>query len=125
MKPEDCGKYEACNANVCPLNEQWRRSTQLPGEPICFWFREYSKNGGPALVLSRCAQEMADTMATAYADIMDDTHMVISPYDTALAGTPGGQLRWGHQLIRRYLKRWAHTGSKFAQGARLPHGDTL
>ena len=43
MKPDDCPKYKSCNANICPLdNEFWKR-THIDGEAVCVYMSEYTK----------------------------------------------------------------------------------
>ena len=46
--PDSCPKYEKCSANICPLDRDWPLRTHLKGESICFYLREYVKQGAIA-----------------------------------------------------------------------------
>ena len=45
MKMQDCQKFRACNANLCPLDPELFKRTYLPGEPVCFYILESVKSG--------------------------------------------------------------------------------
>ncbi|MBI4006147.1 MAG: hypothetical protein HY356_05725 [Gammaproteobacteria bacterium] len=57
----DCLKYDHCNAPICPLNNQ--ESVHLKGEPVCFYFREYVKQGGKARLLGYLSGEMVEKIS--------------------------------------------------------------
>jgi len=102
-KPEQCPKYESCNANVCPLYERWRRTTHLDGERVCLWLREWSKAGGAERVRERLLPDLAEAVSVAHSEIT-----------LAGAGAAGG-----HGVIRRVLLESAKSGSKLAAGEKL------
>lgn len=35
MRPDECEKFLACNASLCPLDERWRAAAHLSGEKVC------------------------------------------------------------------------------------------
>lgn len=45
MRPDDCPKFLACRAPVCPLDKNWRLRSYTKGEPICRWLLEAAKPG--------------------------------------------------------------------------------
>lgn len=95
VKAEDCAKFERCNANVCPFDEQWRRRTHVDGEPVCFWLREWVKAGGEQRVGERLGAEQV----------------------TAIREVAGVVCAEGHALprglgdVRRTLRRVAQSSS--------------
>jgi hypothetical protein len=48
MTPDDCPKFIACRAPVCPLDRDWFVRRHIPGEPVCHWLLEASKPGAEA-----------------------------------------------------------------------------
>ena len=45
LRPHLCDKYSSCNANICPLDPDWRDRTYIKGEAICFYLLETQKPG--------------------------------------------------------------------------------
>jgi hypothetical protein len=43
MKPENCPRFEACSAPICPLDSQFIRRKMLKRERVCHYLREVSK----------------------------------------------------------------------------------
>ena len=43
QSPTACSKFEACSANVCPLDRKWRLRSHLRGEPSCHYLRLAAK----------------------------------------------------------------------------------
>jgi len=43
--PEDCPKFAACCAPVCPLDACCLHTQHVEGEPVCFYFTEFVKEG--------------------------------------------------------------------------------
>lgn len=43
-----CPKYENCNANVCPIDQDWRLRSHLRGESSCHFLRLVVKNAATA-----------------------------------------------------------------------------
>jgi len=48
ITPDSCPKYEKCSANICPLDPNWKLRAHMNSEPVCFYLREYVKQGGIA-----------------------------------------------------------------------------
>jgi hypothetical protein len=48
MRPDDCPKFPACRAPICPLDKDWRLRSHAKGEPICHWLLEAAKLGAEA-----------------------------------------------------------------------------
>ena len=43
MEPDECQKYDGCNASLCPLDKDLSKCSYCDGEPICFYMREHVK----------------------------------------------------------------------------------
>jgi len=100
---EDCPRYERCNAPICPLDVNWRRSAHLSVERVCFWLCEWSKSGGEARVRA--------LLPTDVAGAVEGAHEAITQ-----ASLP---LPRGHGVIRRALAAAATSGSRLEAGKRL------
>lgn len=42
-EPQQCPRFEKCNAPICPLDRQWRERKYHQGERICFYLTEAMK----------------------------------------------------------------------------------
>jgi hypothetical protein len=42
--PQGCPRYSRCNANVCPLDANWRKRTHVRGDEVCFFLTESVKD---------------------------------------------------------------------------------
>ena len=89
IAPDSCPKYEKCSANICPLDPDWQLRTHLNSEPVCFYLREYVKQGGIARLRGCIPREMLEQIAEVLPEIK-------SRYGT----------------IKRRLESAAKTGSK-------------
>ena len=89
ITPDSCPKYEKCSANICPLDPDWKLRTHMNSEPVCFYLREYVKQGGIARLRGCIPKEMFKQIAEVLPEI---------------------KLRHGN--IKRSLERSAKTGSK-------------
>ena len=87
--PDSCPKYEKCSANICSLDHDWKLRTHMSSEPVCFYLREYVKQGGIARLRGCIPREMFKQAAEVLPEIK-------SRYGT----------------IKRRLERAAKTGSK-------------
>lgn len=58
MNMTDCPKFERCNAPICPLDDDWKIRGHGKGEPVCFYLREYVKQGGKARIQGYIPKEM-------------------------------------------------------------------
>jgi len=87
MKACDCPKFDKCNAPVCPLSDI--ATAHLRGEPICFYLREYVKQGGKARLRGYVSGKMLDRLDVVLPEILAR-----------------------HGDIRRRLNISAQTGSK-------------
>lgn len=41
--PDQCPKYQSCNANICPLDTECLHRVHLPGETVCYFLLEAQK----------------------------------------------------------------------------------
>ena len=103
MKPEDCDRYESCNANICPLDAGWRLRRHLPGEAVCFWLRERSKAGWEARLGHTLAPHMLQRVSEVH------SHVTLAAY--------GAEMGLG--IVKRVLLRAALSGSKLDSGRKL------
>lgn len=83
----DCPKFDRCSAGVCPLDKT--AGSHLTGEPVCFYLREFVKDGGEARLRRSLPGVMVD-------EIANELPAIISRYGD----------------IKRKLERAAKTGSK-------------
>ena len=37
MTPQECSRFLNCNAAVCPLEAEWRKTVHLRGEKVCYY----------------------------------------------------------------------------------------
>jgi hypothetical protein len=103
MKPEDCPKYERCNANICPMDEKWRKRRHLSGEPACQWLREIGKEGGLARVGRFLLEEQVQVVHSTYLEL------------TSSSALP----QLGHSMLRKVLLESSKSGSVLDRGNRL------
>ena len=89
ITPSSCSKYKKCSANICPLDHDWQLRTHMKGEAICFYLREYVKQGGIARLRRIVPKEMIEQIAEVLPEINSR-----------------------RAIIKRSLKRAAKTGSK-------------
>jgi len=66
----DCPKFATCNAPVCPLGGDWRRTRHLRGERTCLYLREGAKPGGEARIRALLPPELADPILEAYRELV-------------------------------------------------------
>lgn len=43
LKPNQCPKFNQCNAPVCPLDEEWQKRKHISGDKCCVYLLEASK----------------------------------------------------------------------------------
>jgi hypothetical protein len=43
--PQDCRKFQTCNAPICPLDSLWRKAVHLSGEKVCPYLLATGKDG--------------------------------------------------------------------------------
>jgi len=67
MNLRECPKFNSCSAPVCPLANI--NVTHLAGEPVCFYSREYVKNGGRGLLFRYIPREMVNLIADSLPEI--------------------------------------------------------
>ena len=39
-----CPRYEACNSNVCPIDNDWHLRTHIAGDRVCYYLRLVAKD---------------------------------------------------------------------------------
>ena len=44
FSPQDCPKFDACRAPICPLDPDSVDRIHLKGEPVCYYLRLHAKN---------------------------------------------------------------------------------
>lgn len=98
MPPNDCPKWNGCNAPLCPLDPHSDLRRHMRGEPVCLWLRELAKPGGAAIVRGAVPTAVADAL---------------------LRAAPNLSQR--NSDMRAKLRAASRNGSKLACGRRL-HG---
>lgn len=61
---DTCPRFEACGANVCPLDSDWSKRVHLRREAVCALMLEGAKAGGPELLRSK-VPAIAESVLTA------------------------------------------------------------
>jgi len=69
MKMEDCPKFQACSAPICPLDPNWRKALHLKHERVCFYLCEAQKDGSEAIYGGRGLGKLYRLMVEATPDI--------------------------------------------------------
>jgi hypothetical protein len=92
---QTCPKFHACNAQICPLDPNWRNTKHLKGERVCFYLTESKKVGAEALFGGRGLEEL---------------------YRSIVEATPDILVRWGG--IRYALEEAAKTSSRMKNNPR-------
>ena len=69
ITPDACPKYEKCSANICPLDRDWQLRTHMNSEPVCFYMREFVKQGGTARLRGYISKEMLEQIAEVLPEI--------------------------------------------------------
>lgn len=60
IDPTECPKWESCSAAVCPLN---RTGKHLKDERICFYAKEFVKEGSKERFAAKSLEWLYDVMA--------------------------------------------------------------
>lgn len=63
MNMHDCQKFEKCSAPICLLDTDRQERSHLKSEPVCFYLREYVKNGGRGRLLVHTPRELVELIA--------------------------------------------------------------
>jgi hypothetical protein len=45
MMPTRCPRFATCNANVCPVDANWRKAVHLAGEDVCAYLLLTGRRG--------------------------------------------------------------------------------
>ncbi len=90
MRPNDCLKWEPCNAPDCPFDPDRLKCRHLKGEAVCLWLRERAKHGGKASIATALPSMQAEAVEVAYRQL--------SAASTVLAGELEKALRYGSKL---------------------------
>ncbi|MCH8079648.1 MAG: hypothetical protein IIA06_07715 [Proteobacteria bacterium] len=69
MKPDECQKYDGCNANLCPLDKDLSKCSYCDGEQICFYMREHVKGNRGDSVQDKTIHQMIDTKWEVIVDV--------------------------------------------------------
>jgi hypothetical protein len=93
---EQCPQFDGCNANLCPLDTEWRRRIHERGEGVCLYLREFVKAGGEGRVREHLPPLLADAI------------LAVAPEMTGRASPMSIQ-----------LQKAAAQGSKLMSGKRL------
>lgn len=91
-KLQDCPKWEACSAPICPLDSRWQGRVMQSEDSTCFYLAEAVKNGGAEVFEGRGLGEL---------------YRAILPFVQPLSD------KWGR--IRRTLERAKASGSRMAR----------
>lgn len=60
MDMNRCPKFESCSANICPLDKEWFKRSDVRGEPVCYFMRESVKAGASEVFASEGLSELYD-----------------------------------------------------------------
>jgi hypothetical protein len=91
---QDCPKYLACSAPICPLDADWRKRYHASGDRVCFYLAEAQKVDAKAIFDSAGQGELFRAMQRA-------TPAIVA----------------GSATLKRALERAALTGSRMDRPA--------
>ncbi len=89
LLPEQCPRFNGCSANICPLDQDWRKRSHIQNERVCGLLTENVKPGGEARLKGVLPAELVE--------------QVVGQRGSIAA-------RWG--AIKRRLNDAATTGSR-------------
>ena len=70
MKIEDCPKFDACSAPICPLDEDYKLRVHLTEDRACLYLREYAKSATRGQLKVTVPDEMYNLIAECHLDIL-------------------------------------------------------
>jgi hypothetical protein len=77
LRPQDCPKFQTCNAAVCPLDPAWPRTYMRWKEPVC----PYALASGKAGAAERFA---GDPVFAAVLEVLPEIRKKFLPIDRAV-----------------------------------------
>ena len=89
MNMYDCPKFERCNANICPLDEDWRLRVHEGRDRVCHYLIESVKPDAEANFTTNCLGLLYSQVVGVRGDIIGK-----------------------HSVIKNRLKKSALTGSR-------------
>ena len=69
MQPENCLRFEACSAPICPLDSQFMRRRMLKRERACHYLREVSKPNWKIIAIDTVDEFMYEFISTKLAEL--------------------------------------------------------
>jgi len=88
----DCPKFHTCSANICPLDDDWKKRTHIKGERVCLLMCEAMKPHAEAVFAGVHREDLLPVIKEVMPEIC---------------------ARWGS--IRRTIERAEKTGSRMKQ----------
>ena len=88
-KMRQCPRFSKCNAPICPLDQEWHKSSMLAEDAVCFFMNEAAKAGAQGRFALRGHAEL-------FRLVSDATPSIIAANST----------------IRNRLERAAQSGSR-------------
>lgn len=70
IKSTDCPKFHTCNANVCPLDRDWRKRSHLSDEKACVYLLESAKTDASSVFERAGLSNMFEAIAVVREDIL-------------------------------------------------------
>lgn len=104
--PSSCPHFPTCNANICPLDTDWRKRSHVAGDAACQVVMEHAKAGADAQFAARPI--MSDIRPHAAALLADLRQEKIDR---------GGELRMGRGALLHAFEASAARGSSWAMHA--------
>lgn len=69
--PKQCPRFEHCNANICPLDSDWRHRRYLKNEAVCFYQTEAVKADSTQRFELRQDRDFLDLAAQQLPQVLD------------------------------------------------------
>ena len=110
LNMSDCPKFEHCSAPLCPLNRDMMERTHLRGERVCFYVREYVKEGGRAILSTNVVSDLLQAIEEAYPKML--TKGADIRYQLKQSAKSGSTLLGGHDLAAGKRKKHTDTQGK-------------
>jgi hypothetical protein len=80
----DCTKWHKCSANICPLDQHWRKRTHLDDDRVCSYILESGKLDAEAVFRGRGRGDVYDSIREVIPDILSRHPRINRAYERAM-----------------------------------------
>jgi hypothetical protein len=69
--PEQCHKFQFCNATYCPLDAQRSKRAIHRDDPVCFYLLEVEKTGAKERILAGHSEQFYEVISQVYLEAIN------------------------------------------------------